>query len=96
MTERVRLTGAVNPIYTDDIYPEALMVVMSNGRVVRYRIDIYRPNRSFVTVMGMLRKTEYHGKHAKKEPELLLRFFDVWLGVRRGRCSRWLRTRSCR
>ena len=67
--EQARLTGVITPKYDGDRYPETLMVVMSDGRTVRYRIDIYRPNRSFLNAMGILRKPEYFGKHAKKEPD---------------------------
>lgn len=56
--------------YESSTYPDVIKVPMSDGKVVKYTIDVDLPHPSFEKAMENVRKMkvgyQYKGKHEKK------------------------------
>ncbi len=57
------------------VYPDTLRVPMSDGKIVKYCLDVKQPHPSFVKAMGLLEKLPvyggtdipgYKGRHEKR------------------------------
>ena len=56
--------------YDASTYPEIIKVPMSDGKVIKYVMDVDMPHPSFDAAIGNLRKMkvgyQYKGRHEKK------------------------------
>ncbi len=83
--ERLRVKSALPMVgvaaewdHASSVYPDTLRVPMSDGKIVKYRLDVEQPHPCFVKVMGLLEKLPvyggpgtpgYKGRHEKREDD---------------------------